>query len=258
MSKSNKKKYTFTLYGININKINITYGITPPIVCEEIDEKNQIKNTTRLVELNNKGTPDIISFLDESKRLHRCQISMIDFQSKMDINLLRYHCYWCRHPFDTQPIGCPIRYVSSQAEKKYHSQISQDVYTIKESITTNKRNILTENEQMCIKIGEYYETDGVFCSFNCCQAWINDNKHNRLYDKSNNLLSKMYNTMMNTKNVVIIPAPHWRILEQYGGHVNIMSFRDGFNKVDYKYHGITKKLPNFLSLGTLYEEHIRF
>lgn len=258
MSKSNKKKYNFTLYGINIHKINNTYGITTP-TSEEIEEESHTQNTTRLVELNtDKGTPEVVSFLDESKRIHRCHISMIDFQSKMDINLLRYHCYWCRHPFDTHPIGCPIKYVSSQAEKKYHSQISQDVYTIKESITTTKRNLLNESDQMCVKLGEYYETDGVFCSFNCCQAWINDNKHNRLYDMSSILLSKMYNTMMGTKNIVIIPAPHWRILEQYGGHVNIMNFRDGFNKVDYKCHGVTKKLPNFLPLGTLYEEHIRF
>ena len=47
--------------------------------------------------------------------------------------------------------------------------------------------------------GEYYETDGIFCSFNCCQSYINDNKHIRLYDNSHMLLLKMYNDLMELK-----------------------------------------------------------
>ena len=258
MSKTTKNKYPFTLKGINILHLNTTYGIktTEPYVEEDV---NLNKNTTRIVELDKvRGTPEVISFLDESKKLHTCYVSMIDFQSKMYVNLLRYHCFWCRHPFDTQPIGCPIRYVSSQAEKKYHSQISQDTYRIKENITSKRYQNISETDQLSLKIGEYYETDGVFCSFNCCQAWINDNKHNILYNMSSTLLTKMYNNMMGTKMIIIHPAPHWRLLEQYGGHLNIMKFRESFNKIEYKYHGITKQIPNFLPLGNLYEENIKF
>ena len=252
-----KKKYDFVLKNIDIIKINNTYGIEIPSHDNTEDEKSS--NTTKLTELNTlRGTPEVISFLDESKRLHSCHISMIDFASRMDINLLRYHCFWCRHPFDTQPIGCPIKYVSSQAEKKYHSHISRDTYTIKENVTTKRRKNLNESEQISLHIGEYYETDGVFCSFNCCQSWINDNKNNRLYDHSTVLLMKMYNTLMHTKIIVIYPAPHWRVLEQYGGHLNIIKFREGFNKVEYDCHGNTKKIPNFLPIGTLFEEKIKF
>ena len=64
--------------------------------------------------------------------------------------------------------------------------------------------------------------------------------------------------MMGTKTVIINPAPHWRLLEQYGGNLNIIKYRDGFNKVDYEYHGYTKKLPNFLPLGSMFEEKIKF
>ena len=258
------KKYTFTLTGVNISKIYSTYGISTS--STEILEEDKIvsKNTTKLSELNTeRGTPDVISFLDESKRLHTCQVSMIDFKSRMNVNLLRYHCYWCRHPFDTQPIACPIKYVPSQVEKTYHSNISRDNYTIKENITTNSRKKLqndqvSQTENISIKYGEYYETSGVFCSFNCCKAWIDDNKHVRLYDHSNILLMKMYNNIMGTKTVVINPAPHWLLLEQYGGNLNILKFRDSFNKIDYEYHGYTKNIPNFLPLGTLFEEKIKF
>ena len=257
MSNLKKGKYSFTLIGVNVSRINNTYGIDN--LSEAPLDDNAFINTTKLTELNtDKGTPEVISFLDEAKKLHICYISMIDFQSRMDVNLLRYHCFWCSHPFETRPIGCPIKYIPSQAEKKYHSHISRDTYTIKESITEKRRLFLQNNDNLSLKIGEYYETDGVFCSFNCCQSWINDNKHDRLYDLSNTLLIKMYNSIMGTKMIVIGPAPHWRILEQYGGHLNIIKFREGFNKIEYECHGNTKKVPKFSPLGALFEEKIKF
>ena len=256
MKKSYKSgKYVFTLNNINVENIINRYGIE----TEQDLRDDSSLNTTKLCELNiEKGTQEIISFLDESKREHTCHISMIDFDSKMDVNLLRYHCFWCRHPFDTMPIGCPIRYVSSQVEKKYHSQISRDVYTIKENVTTRKRKEVDNDDEINVKIGEYYETDGVFCSFNCCKSWIDDNKKDKKYNMSNVLLSKMYNNIMDTKNVCISPAPHWRLLEQYGGHLNILKFREEFNKIDYKFHGNTQQSPKFVSVGFLYEENPKF
>lgn len=254
MSKPNK--YIFTLRGINIEQINAKYGIESCRDNFTVSEDNP-DITTKLTALNHieKGTPEIISFLDESKCTRSCSISMIDFVSKMDVNLLRYNCFWCRHPVDTKPIGCPTKYISNQAVKKYHSHISKDTYIIKENIT-NQRSKNIDSVQL--NIGDYYETDGVFCSFNCCQAFINDNKHIRLYDYSTMLLVKMYNHIMNTKTRVITPAPHWRILDHYGGHLNILQFRDSFNKIDYECHGYTKPLPNFLPLYKLYEEKIKF
>jgi len=257
-SKSRKKsKYFFQLVGINLTKIHQKYGIT----LDDTNHQNEKEpnETTKLSELNTaKGTPDVISFLDESKRLHICQVSMIDFTSRMEVNLLRYNCFWCRHPFNTKPIGCPTKYVSSQAVKTYHSHISKDWYTIKQDVTKERRKNLRDR-RIQMRLGEYYETDGVFCSFNCCQAYINDHTYDRLYDHSSMLLTKMYNSMTGgDKNIKISPAPHWRTLEPYGGQINIIRFRDGFNKVDYECHGITKPLPKFAPLATLYEEKIKF
>jgi len=254
---SKKTKYLFILKDLDIDKIHQKYGI-------KLDKEtslvvNDDTTTTKLSELNNnKGfTPETISFLDESKKLHTCHVSMIDFTSKMDVNLLRYHCFWCKHPFDSRPLGCPINYVSPQVTKKYYSHISRDNYIIKENITKTRLLNIEDKSVECSN-DEYYETDGVFCSFNCCKAYINENKHNRLYDKSDMLLTKMYNNIMNTKTVIISPAPHWRILEHYGGNLNIIQFRESFNKIDYDYHGTTKLLPKFHSIGTLFEEKIKF
>jgi hypothetical protein len=254
MKMPKSSKYTFTLTNIDIVKVHKKYNL------RENNENcvKQEKCTTKLTDLNNdKCTPEIISFLDEAKKSHTCYVSMIDFSSKMNINLLRYHCFWCKHPFETQPIGCPINYVSPQAVKKYHSHISKELYTIKENITCNRKNKIN-NDNIYLNFDEYYETDGVFCSFNCCKSYILNNKHDRMYDHSEMLLTKMYNELLKTKNVTINSAPHWRLLEQYGGHLNIIQFRDSFNNIDYEFHGQTKKLPNFLAVGTMYEEKIKF
>lgn len=252
--KLSKEKYVIVLRDINIDKVDTKYSINGH---KKISISGNNNSTTKLSELMvQKGTPEPISFLDESKRLHTCNISMIDFHSKMNINLLRYHCYWCRQPFENRPIGCPIKYVSNKAIKKYHSHITKDTYTIKENIPDI--SVLNLDDNINIVPEEHYETDGVFCSFNCCKAWIQDNKHDRLYDQSDMLLTKMYNDLLGSTFETINVAPHWRLLEHYGGHLNIIQFREGFYNVEYIDHGITRGLPNFLSIGRLYEEKIKF
>lgn len=307
-----KSKYTFTLKNIDMEKLNKTYKFfmsKQSIESLELDTESSqtdseteddimdihlenkldklikpekaekpYKNTTKISDLNNtSGAHDIISFIDESKRIHNCYVSMIDFKSLTDIKLLKYNCFWCRHSFDTKPIGCPIKYIPNQIEKKYYSHISRDTYTIKENITNKKaeyisekistaeipvntdKNIVTDNNtQILLKKGGYYETDGIFCSFNCCQAWIDDNKHCRLYDLSCFLLKKLYNEIMNVKSSIIDPAPSWRLLENYGGHLTILKFREGFNKIEYKYHGNTNEIGHFLPISFLYGENIKF
>jgi hypothetical protein len=253
MPKGSKSKYTLILSNINIEEVNLKYGI----ISNNINIADNPNTTTKLSELKTeKGTPEVISFLDETKKSHNCNVSMIDFNAKLNINLLRYHCFWCKNPFETKPIGCPVNYVSNQAIKKYHSHISKDTYTIKENITASRKEKIKDNN-IVIQTSPYYETDGVFCSFNCCKSYILDNKHNKLYDKSLILMTKLYNEITNTKNCVISSAPHWRTLEQYGGHLNIIQFRDSFNNVDYECYGMTKNIK-FLPIGTLFEEKIKF
>ena len=251
-----KSKYRFQLKNVNVSEVHTRYGIELTTPDDEVGDSNPV-DTTRLTQLETaKGTPEVVSFLDEAKSRHICFVSMIDFASRMNVNLLRYHCFWCRSPFETRPIGCPVKYVASQAVKRYHSHISRDTYTIKESIPHSKT--MLDEPNISVSLGEYYETDGVFCSFNCCQAFINDNHHNRTYNMSNSLLMKMYNTMIGAQVVRISPAPHWRTLEHYGGHMNILKFRDGFNKVDYECHGDTKPVPEFRAVGSLFEAKIKF
>ena len=82
--------------------------------------------------------------------------------------------------------------------------IVAEKYLIKENITEHKKHLLNSQEnfvfipiksnfsRITVDENEYYETDGIFCSFNCCQAFINENKHNPLYEHSTFLLNKIF------------------------------------------------------------------
>jgi hypothetical protein len=251
-----KKKYIFVLKNIDSEKIERKYDIK--IMSNITSELDFIpNNTTKLSELPvEKGSSiDIISFLDESKKIHKCNVCMIDFKTKQELQYYNYNCFWCRNSIDTVPLGCPIKYVSNVAVRTYYSEISKDNYTIKQNITTNN-NVDTDKISVINKA--HYETDGIFCSFNCIMAFILDNKKDKLYDNSLMLLIKMYNDMMGANKASISPAPHWRLLIEYGGNINIKEFRASFNKIDYEHHGVIKNFPEFNSVGVLYEKKIKF
>jgi hypothetical protein len=131
------------------------------------------------------------------------------------------HCFWDRHIITSdKAVVCPIRYKPKQIVKIYKSEISNDVYTIKENVPSD---LQTGSFKV---INEQYETDGLFCSLNCCLAFIKDNKHDIRYNHSEVLLYK------NLKQT-IVPAPHWRTLIEYGGTLTIKEFR----KFLYTYQG---------------------
>ena len=258
------KQYTFILKNIDTESIEKRFGITIisniDIAIDKLPE-----NVTKIVDLNeNKNTQEIISFIDEAKKTHKCCVSMIDFTTKDRLNESseHYDCFWCRNsiPKNIISIGCPIKYVYSQAIKSYYSEISKDNYIIKENITKNKQKKIEEfkHQQIGIIDKNYYITDGIFCSFNCCMAYITENKNNSLYNMSEMLLLKMYNDMYPSSIPSIEKAPHWRNLKSYGGSYTIEQFRASFNKIEYKNHGMVFDFPKFKSVGVMFEEKIKF
>lgn len=250
----NTEKYKFSLYGVNIEKVDQKYGISACISnAEEIPE-----NSTKIEELDHsKNNPEIVSFLDESKCIRKCTVSTIDFSKKT-----KYRCFWDRNPIpdNIHPIGCPIKYVPSKTLKTYHSEISKETYTISEPVTEKRMEDvdIRGDKRFSTQKRGYYETDGIFCSFNCCMAYINspENKKNPMYRYSENLLIMMYNDVNDNSGKIneISPAPHWRNLVEYGGNLPVEKFRDSFNKIDYIDHGTI----SFVSTGKLFEDKIKF
>jgi hypothetical protein len=280
--KNNEKSFPFVLKGINTELIDQKFGFT---LVSNLNIEKMPLNITKIIDLSiNKNVSECISFIDEAKKSHKCNISMIDFTSMKemsnDFNFSCYDCFWCKYPIPENviAIGCPLKYIPNQAIKRYYSEISKDTYTIKENITVNKFKTLSnyieeQNEEkedlnipnpkkLEISNKNYYLTDGIFCSFNCCMAFVNyqkSGKNSSMYNLSEMLLLKIYSEIHpSIKTPLIDEAPHWRQLKKFGGDMTIEEFRSSFNKMEYKQHGFITDFPTFKSIGVMFEENLKF
>jgi hypothetical protein len=224
------KKHVFTIpLAISLNELYAKYGLE----CS-------VSNVTGVDEILGS-----LSYVDESRKMHHCLISSIHFNSGK-----KYCCFWDRHQFTTTPIGCPVKYVPSVVSRTYFSEITKDKFTVKESIFPDQE--IDPRIEVKKDTNNYYETDGIFCSFNCLYAFIQENKRNPLYADSEFLFTRFLNDTM--KITKINSAPHWRLLEEYGGDLNIEEFRKSFSKVEYENRGVYKP---FRSIGVAFEEKLK-
>ena len=88
---------------------------------------------------------------------------------------------------------------------------------------------------------------------------VKDNRKNPLYASSVTLLHSMYSKIFGTVSPEIAPAPHWRLLYNYGGSLSIEEFRKSFETVEY--HNLDDYvylMPDSRMIGKLYEKRVKF
>ena len=217
MKKKNK-------YKKNMSKLKqFSLQVNASKLNEELEQTNRPESTTLLVD-----EPDIndkFLFYDESKKEHHCKLLMVTKLHKLLKKESGLHCYWCRNSFQSHPIGCPIHWVNSKVNKKYYSNITNDTYQITGELDPNQISDAFE------KISDpYYIVDGIFCSMNCCLAYILDN-NNPMYENSEQLLYKMLKEIIPTYTHPIKPSPHWKTLAEYGGTYTIREFREQLDNI---------------------------
>jgi hypothetical protein len=228
------KKRCFFLKGFLHEEVDKKYGLC---IISNIDKEISQEKKTDISDILEKKEDSVVSFIDDKN--DKCLVTMIDWLNipmpvKTDIS-----CFWCRHPFHTKPLGCPIKFINNRIEKSYVSQITKDKYFMKENITKTKlqkimTNPMTDSIQVKLSESEYYLTDGVFCSFNCIIAFIEDNSHDFFYKESKSLTYSMYRECINKNITKIKKAPHWRLLKTFGGPLSIDLFRESFNMIEYE------------------------
>jgi len=260
----------FLLRNINVDVIDKKYNIHLII-----KEDNKILKT-KLSDITDKEENHYFSFLDESKKNHQCVVTMKNFLNQECLpETTNLHCFWDRHSFQYRPLGCPIEYVPHKIYKSYHSEITKDQYILREQVTSSQlvhfeKNIAntvhTTNSEhnnlikarFNVNENDYYLMDGLFCSFNCCLAYIRENSNNPLYQNSEVLLNKIYYDMFGLKSQPLIEAPSWRLLKNYGGHILIEEFRRNFFKVEYNdFSNIVYPLQKSKCVGFLFEKNIK-
>jgi hypothetical protein len=218
--------------------------------------ENVCKSPTNITKLN--LLQPVKEYITSAKKINKCKLSMIDINKQITFNFESgslpgnkhslYNCFWCRHSFETLPLGCPIDFIPTAATKKYISCINNDTYKILENISDVQKSRTSESDKsLSFEPRNYYTSDGIFCSFNCCQAYINDNSKMTLYQNSSFLLIRIYLIFLEAytptsidlkkENISINPASHWRTLLPYGGSLSIEEFRSSFNKIIYRCTG---------------------
>ena len=87
----------------------------------------------------------------------------------------RAHCIWDKHPITdwTSTVGCPIRYNPTEV-----IETKNFTYVIKDRIPSDEAH-----RYDFVHKPHEYECEGVFCSVECCKAYIVENRSNNdLYD----------------------------------------------------------------------------
>lgn len=243
------QKYALTKYKTNptklVNKISL----------------NSTNNKTKIIDT--KDLHSNYSYIDEAKRDHLCVFTFKNYLSQKTLpKRTNLKCFHCHHTFETVPIGCPIEYKNSKIYKNYYSEITKNNYILQESIGKDSHNIQDDGKlfQNEIEKLNYYIVDGVFCSFNCCKAYILNNKKKERYIQSESLLNKIYMDLFDTNEdeFEIIPAPSFRILDCYGGDVSIEEYRKDFYKITYKNtEEYIQNLPDCKCIGYVFEKKIK-
>jgi len=288
------KKPVFLLRNIDVNILDVRFNVASLVKQdtgqqEELLQQQQQLQKTKITDITDKDDSNFFSFLDESKKDHQCVFTM---RSYLNQELLpestSLHCFWCRHSFQYRPIGCPIEYVPPRVSKSYHSEITKDRYVLRENITPQQVRMLeahqkrqqesqkgamevsssesssttiTDSEsniQYSLVDNDYYLMDGLFCSFNCCLAYIKMNQNNPLYTSCEALLNRIYYMVFGPRSLPLIEAPSWRLLKNYGGHVSIEDYRKNFYKVEYlSADNVIYPFPKSKCIGFLFERNIK-
>ncbi len=205
---------------------------------EVLDTNKDLNNSTSLIEVENKfeklklsaiqRNPDFI--LKHGEKKINVYSGLVDYKTRQKLpeqtNIL---CFWCKHPFNTHPIGIPVKYHPSYVVSSLLSERTGEPVVYKEYITMKERKRLAEEGLDSLKetlvVQEYFETDGNFCSFNCAIAFFrNTNKF--LYRESYSLIKRLYYLMTGEHIHYIKEAKPWQLLRPFGGPLSIEEFRD--------------------------------
>lgn len=220
------EKYTFNLKGDDFNE--------EEIIKDDI-------YTTDTIDIMQEKSDRYNYFLDSKKNKIKHWMHMIDFTKEGPLPLnINIPCWWCRELFITCPIGIPTRFWSAKNQNRDRIDVLEKLKEL---------NIEVENNF------EFFETEGIFCSFPCCKSYILENFNNPRYKNSLNNLSLLYWKL--NKNIINIPqAPHWKFLKKWGGHLTIDQFRSSFSHNHLTYEMSPNKMQPFMfPISFMYTEN---
>lgn len=243
------KKQSFLLKIDNLPEIDAKYTLTQSNLTAPF-EQTVSEEITKIDELSSihRKTP-YIPFIDETRKFTLTMVGLPKPSPGVELC-----CFWDRHPFSTIPVGCPIAFRENKIKKVCCSDVTKEKYIVKQNISLGMSDTYNPKANEEIIQNNYYEIDGFCCSFNCALSYMLA-FHN---DPKIHLLTKMYLEIFN-ETTKIHPAPDWKLLEEYGGVLNISEYRGSFGKLQFiDQDCLIHKLPKTHMLGTIFEEQFIF
>lgn len=211
-------------YSNDSNNEDSSEDIETPVTFAEYSVADLVHEKDRLSRRS-------VMFLDSNKSPYKIWLNMIDIAQQGALPLhTSKPCWWCRHTFSTHPIGCPIR---------YHSQTNQT--------QEEKNRIANVFKLLNLPEGtgtDYFDTEGIFCSFPCVKAYAlseYSRTHSKKYVQSLTLLTLLRRVLCDTSPSKTPIAGDWRILAEYGGHLQIQEYRASFGVLSYSDTTNTKR-----------------
>lgn len=235
-----RNKYTFILNDFDYRKIIDEFFY----LKNNVNEKEIVLSNNNQEEISNNimyGNTQLSSSKSNEIKKH---VTMVDFSKMNGVmpSATDKNCWWCRNKFSNQPIGIPIMY--------YPDTNAFELGASSNGVLIQK---YFEKENIILNENDFFDVEGIFCSFPCCKAYIKEHQFNSKYKYSQSNLTLLYAKLYEELDLDIPCAPSWKILEDYGGTLTIEQFRDS---VDKKYYNLTTniKRPYMFITGIYFEE----
>ena len=251
--KTTSDEFVFSLTDIDVVKIDKDFNM------ESIKEfgydttgKNNISFVSEGTSLEKLGISSlrrepITTFISKEIKI-QSYLSQIDIVTNTIIpEITNIPCYGCRRKFSTHPLGIPLDFHPSYYVSK------NDATKIKR-LTPKEREKLEEDPENKIMILDYFDTEGIVCSFNCIVSCIEDYP-SPMYKKTPYLISMMYKMIFNKyPDQRIIKAPSWKMREEYGGPLSDEEFEKSLQTIKFTDTHQYKKVQRLMNpVGRIFE-----
>ena len=231
-SKKNGKKktsdLTFTLNNINVAKIDRDFNMEEMKKlgdnCDIIFETEGATSLEKLGISSLKKEP-MITILPKEKTKFQTYTTMIDIMSKKELpTQTNIPCFGCRRKYKTQPIGIPIKYypsvyISKKDDTRTKKLTLNDRIKIEniKDVPKNQSDSKNLDKKDNITFLDYFDTDGLVCSFNCMYLVMEENP-SPLYKETTSLIPLLYKMIFGTyPKQKILKSPSWRLRQEYDG-----------------------------------------
>lgn len=228
-------KYVLSLNDFNPENTLRRYGLWENDY-DMIEDDIYVERTSDIL---NEKSDRYQYFLDSKKNRRKMWLHMVDFARDGPLpSCTDIPCMWCREPFITCPLGIPVSFLASDSQSR------------------ERKNIMKKCKNMNIPIDstfEFFETDGVYCSFPCIKSQILQEYSNPRYKNSLSLLSLLYMKLFDQHVHTIPSAPSWKLLSRWGGHMTVEEWRSSFDRIVYN-QTINIMKPLMFPLSSMHEE----